>query len=80
MHPTDANSRALQGASKVRVWNSRGEVILPLHITDAIRPCVVSSEKGAWLATTVTGQTIRLSFRQMIELILRRERASTTRE
>ena len=59
----------------MRVWNSRGEVILPLHITDAIRPCVVSSEKGAWLATTVTGQTIRLSFRQMIELILRRERA-----
>ena len=58
MHPTDANSRALQGASKVRVWNERGEVILPLHITDAIRPGVVSSEKGAWLATSVTGQTI----------------------
>jgi len=58
MHPTDANSRALQGANKVRVWNERGEVILPLHITDAIRPGVVSSEKGAWLTTSVTGQTI----------------------
>ena len=35
-----------------------GEVILPLEITDAVRAGVVASEKGAWLSTSRTGQTI----------------------
>ena len=42
----------------MRLWNERGEVILPLEVTDAVRPGVVSSEKGAWLSTSRTGQTI----------------------
>jgi len=33
-------------------------VILPLLVTDAVRPGVVASEKGAWLCTSRTGQTI----------------------
>ena len=32
--------------------------MLPLRITDAVAPGVVASEKGAWLATSPTGQTI----------------------
>ena len=58
MHPDDARARGLDGASLVRVWNDLGAVVLPLHITDAIAPGVVASEKGAWLATSATGQTI----------------------
>jgi anaerobic selenocysteine-containing dehydrogenase len=58
MHPLDAAARGLGAAKSVRVWNERGAVILPLHVTDAIRPGVVASEKGAWLATSVTAQTI----------------------
>jgi anaerobic selenocysteine-containing dehydrogenase len=58
MHPGDAEARGLGAATRVKVWNDRGAVILHLHITDAIRPGVVSSEKGAWLATSTTGQTI----------------------
>jgi anaerobic selenocysteine-containing dehydrogenase len=58
MHPEDARARALEGARRVRVWNDRGAVILPLRITDAIARGVVASEKGAWLATSPTGQTI----------------------
>jgi anaerobic selenocysteine-containing dehydrogenase len=58
MHPLDAEVRGLGLATRVRVWNDRGAVILPLHVTDAIRPSVVSSEKGAWLATSSTAQTI----------------------
>jgi anaerobic selenocysteine-containing dehydrogenase len=58
MHPLDAEVRGLAAAKRVKVWNERGAVILPLHITDAIRPGVVSSEKGAWLATSSTAQTI----------------------
>jgi anaerobic selenocysteine-containing dehydrogenase len=58
MHPEDARSRGLFDNKPVRVWNDRGAVILPLKITDAVPPGVVASEKGAWLATSPTGQTI----------------------
>ncbi|MBV9587659.1 MAG: molybdopterin-dependent oxidoreductase [Alphaproteobacteria bacterium] len=58
MHPEDAARRKLVSGSEVRVWNERGEVILPLKLTDAVPPGVVASEKGAWLATSRTGQTI----------------------
>lgn len=57
MHPHDAASRGLEGVDEVRVFNDLGEVILPLRITDAVPRGVVSSEKGAWLATSRTGQT-----------------------
>ncbi len=58
MHPTDAARRSLAHGSQVRVWNDRGEVVLRLAVTDAVRPGVVASEKGAWLMTSTTGQTI----------------------
>jgi anaerobic selenocysteine-containing dehydrogenase len=58
MHPTDAAQRELTQGNQVRVWNELGEVILRLLVTDAVRPGVVASEKGAWLATSPTGQTI----------------------
>src|SRR5271166_6467664 len=58
MHPRDARARGLEAATFVRVWNDLGSVILPLAVTDAISPGVVASEKGAWLATSPTGQTI----------------------
>ena len=58
MHPRDAASRGLVHDCDVRVWNERGEVVLPLDITDDVPPGVVASEKGAWLATSRTGQTI----------------------
>jgi len=58
MHPDDAGSRSLTDMASVRVWNDRGAVILKLQITNAVSPGVVASEKGAWLATSPTGQTI----------------------
>ena len=58
MHPADAHARKLESVGSVRVWNDLGSVILPLVITDAISPGVVASEKGAWLVTSPTGQTI----------------------
>ena len=57
MHPEDAAIRGL-AAGNVRVWNERGEVILPLQVTDKVPRGVVASEKGAWLSTSRTGQTI----------------------
>jgi len=58
MHPDDATTRGLQDGAEVKVWNDLGEVFLPLHVTDAVRRGVVSSLKGAWLASARNGQTI----------------------
>jgi anaerobic selenocysteine-containing dehydrogenase len=58
INPVDAASRGLTTGTGVRIWNHLGEVVMPIEITDAVRPGVVSSEKGAWLATSATGQTI----------------------
>jgi anaerobic selenocysteine-containing dehydrogenase len=58
MNPKDAAQRSLGHGIDVRIWNDRGEVILPLEVTDDVPPGVVASEKGAWLSTSRTGQTI----------------------
>ncbi len=58
MNPRDAQVRGLIEGSRVRVWNELGEVFLPLRVTEEVREGVVSSEKGAWLRTTVNGQTV----------------------
>ena len=58
MNVADAKARGLSAATQVRVWNDLGSVILPLRVTDAVPPGVVASEKGAWLSTSTTGQTI----------------------
>jgi len=58
MNQADATSRGLTHGRDVQVWNELGKVILTLAITDAVPPGVVASEKGAWLSTSRTGQTI----------------------
>ncbi len=58
MHPEDARARGLRDGMTVKVWNDLGEVHLPLKITDAVRPGVVSTSKGAWLRTSDNGQTV----------------------
>jgi anaerobic selenocysteine-containing dehydrogenase len=58
MNPEDAAARGLRAGADVRVWNELGEVVLPLEITTAVAPGIVASEKGAWLVTSRTGQTI----------------------
>jgi anaerobic selenocysteine-containing dehydrogenase len=58
MHPDDARARGLEGPERVRIWNDLGSVVLRLQVSDAVAPGVVASEKGAWLATSETGQTI----------------------
>ena len=58
MHPSDAEARGLTDGATVRVWNALGEVRLPLRITEAVRPGVVCSLKGAWMRTSDNGQTV----------------------
>ena len=58
MNPADAQARGLTDGVSVKVFNDQGEVYLRLRITDAVRPGVISSEKGAWLRTSPNGQTV----------------------
>ena len=58
MNPADAAARGLADGAAVKVWNELGQVFLPLRVTAAVRPGVVSSEKGAWLRTASNGQTV----------------------
>jgi len=58
MNPADADARGLTDGITVKVFNDLGEVYLRLRITDAVRPGVMSSEKGAWLRTSPNGQTV----------------------
>src|SRR5262249_5261630 len=58
MHPDDARQRGLQDGARVKIWNDLGEIHLPLRITDAVRPGVVATLKGAWLYTSDNGQTV----------------------
>ena len=58
MNPEDAAQRSLARGIEIRVWNDRGGVVLLLEVTDKVPPGVVASEKGAWLSTSRTGQTI----------------------
>lgn len=58
MNPADALTRGLLDGVVVKMWNDSGEVFLPLTVTTAVRPGVVSSAKGAWLRTSSNGQTV----------------------
>jgi anaerobic selenocysteine-containing dehydrogenase len=58
MNPADADMRGLADGTTVKVFNDLGEVYLRLRVTDAVRPGVISSEKGAWLKTSPNGQTV----------------------
>lgn len=58
MNPADAAARGLKDGARVRIFNDLGAVILALKVTEAVAPGVVASEKGAWIATSPTGQTI----------------------
>jgi anaerobic selenocysteine-containing dehydrogenase len=58
MNPKDALQRGIGQGDEVRLWNERGEVILPLVVTEDVPRGVVASEKGAWIETSRTGQTI----------------------
>ena len=44
----DARSRNIQHGDLVRIFNQRGEVLIPAKVTERIMPGVVSLDEGAW--------------------------------
>jgi len=51
----DARARGVRDGDKVRVFNDRGALILPAHVTKRIAPGVASVPQGAWYSPEKTG-------------------------
>ena len=56
MHPTDAAARALSDGQRTRLYNDRGEILLPVKITDRIMQGVVAVSQGAWFKPDQKGR------------------------
>lgn len=48
MNSIDAEARGIKEGDRVRVFNDRGETILPARISERIMPGVVDIPEGAW--------------------------------
>ena len=48
INTSDAEARGIQDGDEVRVFNGRGEIIVPAHVTERIMPGVVDLPQGAW--------------------------------
>nr|WP_295784091.1 molybdopterin-dependent oxidoreductase [Rhodoferax sp.] len=48
IHPTDATARGMASGQSVRVFNDRGAFAAALLVSDAVRPGVLATTKGAW--------------------------------
>ena len=55
MNPLDAKKRKLKNGDKVRVFNERGTLVLPVKVTPRIMPGVVACPQGAWYKPDVAG-------------------------
>lgn len=59
MNIQDAQARGLVSGDKVKVFNDRGTVIVPVRVTPRIRPGVVNLPQGAWYTPDANGVDIR---------------------
>ena len=48
INPLDASKRDIRDGDLVRVWNARGELVIPARLTTRILPGVVDIPQGAW--------------------------------
>jgi anaerobic dimethyl sulfoxide reductase subunit A len=59
IHPADAAARGIADGQPARVFNDRGETVLPAHVTERIAPGVISIREGAWFTPDATGRDTR---------------------
>jgi anaerobic selenocysteine-containing dehydrogenase len=50
MHPRDARERDIAAGDRARVFNDRGELVLPVRFDRGLRPGCVCVTNGFWLA------------------------------
>ena len=55
MNPLDAVARGIRDGDQVRVYNQRGELVLPCRITTRIIPGLVDIPQGAWYEPDQSG-------------------------
>lgn len=48
MSPADAAARGVKSGDKVKVFNDRGTIVMPVKVTPRVMPGVVSIPQGAW--------------------------------
>jgi anaerobic selenocysteine-containing dehydrogenase len=56
LHPSDASARGIADGDRVRVFNSRGEILVRARVGDRVRPGVVALPHG-WWATLSPGNS-----------------------
>ncbi|HSF04840.1 MAG TPA: molybdopterin-dependent oxidoreductase [Methylomirabilota bacterium] len=59
INTADAAARAIADGQRVRVFNDRGETVLPARVTDRIAPGVVSIKEGVWFSLDAGGRDTR---------------------
>jgi len=55
MNTVDAKARGIRSADMVRVFNDRGQMIIPAQVSQRIMPGVVDINEGAWYAPDANG-------------------------
>jgi anaerobic dimethyl sulfoxide reductase subunit A len=55
INPLDAGERGIRDGDQVRVWNERGELVIPARVTPRILPGVVDIPQGAWWSPDENG-------------------------
>ncbi len=55
INPLDASKRGIRDGDLVRVWNERGELVIPARLTARILPGVVDIPQGAWWKPDAAG-------------------------
>ncbi len=59
IHPADAAPRGIAEGDTVLVFNDRGRIRIPAHLTEDLRPGVTALSQGAWYAPDAEGTDIR---------------------
>ncbi|MGZ6589506.1 MAG: molybdopterin-containing oxidoreductase family protein [Solirubrobacteraceae bacterium] len=57
IHPDDANARNIRDGALVRLFNDRGDCVLPARVSDDARPGVVVAPMGWWGEPTAQATT-----------------------
>ena len=55
MHPVDAKERGIKEGDEVLIWNDRGRMRIPAHLSERIMPGVAALSQGAWYAPDAEG-------------------------
>ena len=56
INSNDARARGIENGDRVRVFNDRGELIVPANVTERIMPGVVALGEGAWYSPDGEGR------------------------